>query len=130
MTKRQKLATSLFFLLSAPAFAHTGEGIVGGFQSGFLHPVAGFDHLLAMLLVGIWGAQMGGKNVWTLPVVFPLVMAFGGAAGSAGIPLPAVEIVIALSVVGLGLAVAIAAKPPEVFAMAAVGIILFGAAFR
>lgn len=117
------IAISAALLVAAgPAVAHSGEGMIGGFQSGFLHPILGFDHLLAMLLVGIWGAQMGGNNVWTLPVVFPLVMAIGGFAGAAGIPVPGVEIVIALSVIGLGLAVAFAATPPEWLAMAAVGL--------
>lgn len=105
----------------AAAHAHTGAGALGGFQSGFLHPVLGFDHLLAMLLVGIWGAQLGGQNVWKLPVVFPMVMAVGGFAGAAGLPLPGVEIAIALSVIGLGLSVAIAFKPKEWVALAMVG---------
>ena len=118
---------SPFFLIvllsvSASAFAHSGEGMVGGFQSGVLHPIVGFDHLLAMLLVGIWGAQMGGNNIWTLPVVFPLVMAVGGFAGAAGLPLPGVETAIALSVIGLGLAVATAAKPPEWISLLVIGI--------
>lgn len=117
------LPLSIALLLAATgAHAHTGEGSLGGFQSGFLHPIFGLDHLLAMLLVGIWGAQMGGRNIWTLPVVFPLVMAAGGFAGAAGWPLPGVEVVIALSVVGLGLAVAFAAKPPEWAAMVLVGV--------
>jgi urease accessory protein len=66
-----------------------------------------------MLLVGIWGAQMGGKSLWTLPVVFPLVMAVGGFAGAAGVPLPGTEALIALSSVGLGLCVAFAWKPKQ-----------------
>jgi urease accessory protein len=106
------LATGLF-LAAAQAHAHTGEGTLGGFQSGFTHPILGFDHLLAMLLVGIWGAQMGGKSLWTLPVVFPLVMAVGGFAGAAGVPLPGTEALIALSSVGLGLCVAFAWKPKQ-----------------
>lgn len=115
-------ALALFLFTATAAQAHTGSGALGGFQSGFLHPILGFDHLLAMLLVGIWGAQMGGRNVWMLPVVFPLVMAAGGFAGAAGFPLPGVETVIALSVIGLGLAVAFAAKPPEWAAAVLVGI--------
>lgn len=121
MNRRSAATTFALLLLSAPAMAHTGAGALGGFTSGFLHPILGFDHLLAMFLVGIWGAQMGGRNIWTLPVVFPMVMAVGGFAGAAGLPLPGVEIAVALSVVGLGLAVAFAAKPPEWVAMGAVG---------
>lgn len=112
---------TLCILITASAHAHTGEGTLGGFQSGFVHPILGFDHLLAMLLVGIWGAQLGGRDVWRLPVVFPLVMAVGGFAGAAGLPLPGVEALIALSVVALGLAVALAAKPPVWVTMLLVG---------
>jgi len=120
---RQRISIIASLLVPvAAAHAHTGGGALGGLQSGFLHPILGFDHLLAMLLVGIWGAQMGGRNVWTLPMVFPLVMAVGGFAGAAGLPLPGVEIAIAVSVIGLGLAVALAAKPAEWTAMVVVGL--------
>jgi urease accessory protein len=95
-----------------PAQAHVGGGL-GGFISGFQHPLFGVDHLLAMLAVGIWGAQMGGRRVWTLPVTFPLIMAFGGIAGMAGLALPHVETGIALSVLALGLAIAFAWRPFE-----------------
>jgi urease accessory protein len=99
-------------LIAAPAFAHTGAGgLLGGFGAGFTHPLFGVDHLLAMLAVGMWGAQLGGRAVWVLPVAFPMVMALGGAAAILGIPLAHVEIGIAGSVVVLGLAVALAAKP-------------------
>jgi urease accessory protein len=107
------------WLLVAPnmASAHTGEGTLGGFASGFAHPIFGYDHLLAMLAVGIWGAQMGGRAVWTLPVTFPLIMAFGGVLGMAGLYLPAVETGIALSVLVLGLAIAFAWRPFEPVAL-------------
>lgn len=97
-----------------PSFAHTtGSGrITGGFASGFTHPILGFDHMLAMLAVGMWGAQLGGRAVWVLPVAFPMVMAFGGALGILGVPLPGVEFGIAGSVFVLGAAVALAARPP------------------
>lgn len=112
----------LVVLFPTAAFAHSGAGVIGGFQSGFLHPITGYDHLLAMVAVGIWGAQMGGRSVWTLPVVFPLVMAVGGFFGAIGVPLPHVEILIALSVLGLGGAIALQWKAPEMIAIAAVGI--------
>lgn len=95
------------------ASAHVQAGELGGFESGFIHPIVGPDHLLAMLAVGIWGAQMGGRNVWTLPVTFPLVMAVGGILGMSGFVLPHVELGIALSVLVLGLAIAFAWKAPE-----------------
>jgi urease accessory protein len=103
------------------AHAHVG-GAVGGFLSGFEHPIFGFDHLLAMLAVGIWGAQMGGRTVWTLPVTFPLIMAVGGLAGMAGVPLPHVETGIALSVLALGLAIAFAWRPFHGVALALIAI--------
>ncbi len=98
------LATTLVFLLIAKlAFAHEGGGITGGFISGFMHPVLGWDHVIAMVAVGLWGAFLGSPAIWILPVVFPLVMALGGAIGVVGIPVPAVEIGIAGSAVVWGL---------------------------
>ncbi len=94
------------------ALAHSGEGMTGGFISGFLHPVLGWDHVAAMVAVGLWGAFLGSPAIWILPVVFPLVMAVGGAIGVAGIPIPAVETGIAGSAVVLGLMVLLAARPP------------------
>ena len=90
------------------ASAHTGEGTVGGLISGFFHPITGFDHLLAMVAVGIWGATLGRPLVWALPVAFPLLMVVGGILGITGVQLPYVESGIALSVVVLGLAIAVA----------------------
>jgi len=95
------------------ASAHVESGALGGFQSGFIHPIIGIDHFLAMLAVGIWGAQMGGRNVWTLPVTFPLIMAAGGILGMSSFALQYVELGIALSVLILGLAIAFAWQAPE-----------------
>ncbi|MBE1236357.1 HupE/UreJ family protein [Phaeovibrio sulfidiphilus] len=88
------------------ALAHTGFGSTSGFAHGFLHPVSGLDHLLAMVMVGILAWQLGGRALWALPVTFVGVMALGGALGMAGVSVPFVEVGIALSVVVLGLAVA------------------------
>ena len=96
---------------SCPAVAHTGSGS-GGFVGGFLHPVFGPDHLVAMVAVGLWGAFLGPPAIWLLPIVFPLVMAGGGVIGILGMPLPGVEIGIAVSAIVLGLMVALAARPP------------------
>jgi urease accessory protein len=93
----------------SPAFAHTGSGS-GGFIGGFAHPVFGPDHVVAMVAVGLWGAFLGPPAIWLLPIVFPLVMAGGGAAGILGLPLPGVEIGIAVSAIMLGLMVALAAR--------------------
>ena len=107
----QLLAFSLL-LVSPSVWAHTEEGIVGGFISGFLHPIYGPDHVVAMVAVGIWGAFLRQPAIWMLPVIFPLVMAMGGALGVLGLPLPFVEIGIALSAIVLGLMVVSAARPP------------------
>jgi len=105
---------AVVFFAPASASAHLeGGGAFGGFRSGFTHPIIGLDHLLAMVAVGVWGAQMGGRNVWTLPVTFPLIMAAGGILGMSGFALPHVELGIALSVFFLGLAIGFAWRAPE-----------------
>lgn len=108
-------------LAAGAAHAHTGEGVQGGLISGFTHPLFGWDHVVAMVAVGLWGVFLGRPAIWILPVVFPLVMAFGGALGIAGVPLPAVEAGIALSGVILGLLVAFGARAPLWAAAAIVG---------
>jgi urease accessory protein len=113
----------VFFLMLLPstASAHSESGGIGGFASGFSHPLSGLDHIVAMVAVGLWGAFLGGRAMWMLPVVFPAVMAFGGALGVLGVPLPSVESGIAVSGVVLGLMVAFAAKPPLWVAAVIVG---------
>lgn len=101
----------LLMCFAEPAFAHTGEG-TGGFLAGLSHPVFGPDHVVAMVAVGLWGAFLGAPAIWLLPIVFPLVMAFGGVLGILGVPMVAVETGIASSAVVLGLMVALAARPP------------------
>lgn len=107
--------TAFIGLLVLPAVsdAHVIQSGANGFQSGFEHPLTGPDHFLAMFAVGLWGAQMGGRSVWTLPVTFPLIMVMGGIMGIVGIPLPGIETGIALSILALGLAIAFAWKPAE-----------------
>ena len=119
MTNSKRLRTvspgvffSLFVFLPMVASAHNETGTVGGFISGFKHPLTGLDHIVAMVAVGLWGAFLGGRAMWTLPVVFPVVMAFGGALGVLGFPFPGVETGIALSGIILGLMVTFAARPP------------------
>ncbi|MBF9031018.1 Ni/Fe hydrogenase [Rhodobacterales bacterium HKCCE3408] len=109
-------------LIAFAAQAHTGEGINTGFASGFWHPILGWDHVVAMVAVGLWGAFLGAPAIWILPVVFPLVMAVGGALGVIGVPLPAVETGIALSGVVLGLLIAFAVRAPIWVAAVIVGI--------
>ena len=109
-------------LIALPAFAHVQEGQAAGFLTGLAHPVSGLDHVLAMIAVGLWGAQLGAPALWLLPVTFPLVMAFGGFLGLLGIPLPGVEVGIALSALALGLAVATSWRPPLVMAAVLVAV--------
>ena len=108
-------------MAASPAFAHSDHGMAGGFMSGFLHPILGWDHVVAMVAVGLWGAFLGRTAIWVLPVVFPLVMAFGGALGVMGVPIPAVETGIAASAVVLGAMVAFAVRPPIWVAAVVVG---------
>lgn len=103
------------------AAAHGGGDVAGGFLGGFAHPLSGPDHVAAMVAVGLWGAALGPPALWLLPVAFPLVMAFGGVIGILGVPLPRVEIGIAISAIVLGLMVAFAVRAPLLLAVAAVG---------
>jgi urease accessory protein len=109
-------------MLAWPALAHVQQGQAAGFAAGLLHPVSGLDHVLAMVAVGLWGAQLGAPAIWLLPVTFPLVMAFGGFLGLVGVPLPGVEIGIALSALLLGMLVATQSRPPIWTAAAVVGV--------
>ncbi|KZK65808.1 urease accessory protein UreJ [Shewanella baltica] len=105
----------------APVSAHEIHS-GGGFMSGFNHPVLGFDHLLAMLSVGMLSTQLGGRAIWTVPLAFVVFMLVGGILGLYAIAVPFVEIGIALSVLLLGLAIAFDRQIPLLFAMAFVGV--------
>ncbi|WP_421879048.1 HupE/UreJ family protein [Pacificispira sp.] len=107
---------------AAAAFAHEGAGHGGGFVSGLTHPIFGLDHVIAMVAVGLWGVFLGRPALFILPIVFPLIMAFGGAMGVLGIPVPAVEAGIAASAVVLGLLIAFAVKASLPLAAAIVGV--------
>lgn len=102
----------LFLMTTGTVLAHTGEGITGGLTSGFLHPLAGLDHVSAMVAVGILGAFLGRPAIWVLPVVFPLVMAFGGVLGLLRVPIPFIEAGIAASSLVLGSMILFQLKPP------------------
>ena len=108
----RRIALIAAALAPAIAFAHEETGQAAGFLAGLLHPVTGVDHVLAMISVGLWGAVLGPPAIWVLPVAFPLVMALGGLMGLLGIPLPGVEIGIALSAIVLGTMVLAEARPP------------------
>jgi urease accessory protein len=108
-----------FLALAAPAFAHTGAGAVHGFAAGFWHPLMGADHLAAMIAIGLWASQIGGRALWAAPVSFVALLTLGGALGMQGEGLGAVETMIVASVIVLGLLVVLRAQP-GVIAMAAV----------
>jgi len=105
-----------------PASAHGGGDVAQGFVGGFLHPLTGPDHVAAMVAVGLWGAVLGPPALWLLPVAFPLVMALGGVLGIVGVPMPRVEIGIAVSAIVLGLMVAFAVRAPLMVAVAIVAV--------
>lgn len=120
--RARRLATAaLAALWPALAWAHIGQGRAEGFLAGLRHPVSGLDHVLAMVSVGLWGAQLGAPAVWLLPVTFPMVMALGGMLGLVGLPLPGVEAGIALSGILLGFSVAAEWRPPLGVAAVMVG---------
>jgi urease accessory protein len=105
------------------AFAHTEAGNASGFAHGFLHPIGGLDHVLAMVAVGMFAANLGGRALWAVPLAFVAVMVLGGVLGAQQVELPYVESAIALSVVVLGLAVAMRAAWPVAAAMALVAVL-------
>jgi urease accessory protein len=115
-------AALMLGLAAAPAEAHSGTGLAGGFVSGFAHPFGGADHLLAMASVGLWGAFLGRPLVYLLPVVFPLMMVVGAVFGMTGVPMASVETGIALSVLVLGSCIALAFRAPLWLAMAIVAL--------
>ena len=112
----------VLLLAAPPAFAHSVEGMGGGLGAGLLHPLTGPDHLLAMVSVGIWGAELGAPAIWLFPVAFPLMMATGAVFGIIGVPLPATELLIALSVTVLGAMVALAQRLPLWVAALIIGV--------
>jgi urease accessory protein len=92
------------------AHAHVGVGETGGFLRGMGHPLSGLDHTCAMIAVGLWAAQMGGRSIWAVPLIFVSVMAFGGFLGMVGGNLPCVEAGIVISVFTLGVLLAISIR--------------------
>ena len=104
-----------------PAFAHVEQGQAAGFLTGLKHPWSGLDHVLAMIAVGLWGAQLGNPALWLLPVTFPMMMSLGAVMGLIGMGLPGVEVGIALSSLLLGGMVMGEVRPKLAVAMLLVG---------
>lgn len=112
-TRTARLAAlGVLTLAASPALAHTGAGSAASVMDGFLHPLGGLDHVLAMVAVGLWAGFTGGRAVWAYPLAFLSFMVVGGLFGIADVDLPSVETGIALSVVVLGAALAFGLKLP------------------
>jgi urease accessory protein len=109
-------------LVPAIAWAHVGVGSTSGFSHGFWHPIGGIDHVLAMVAVGMFAANLGGRALWAVPLTFVSLMAVGGLLGIDKVEIPYVEVGIALSVIVLGLVVALQVQWPVAAAMALVGV--------
>ena len=126
MTNRVSFRTAVALVL-LPACLAAGPAYAHGFAgTGWLHPLTGPDHMLAMLAVGAWSAQLGGRAIWAVPTAFVCAMAIGGMAALRASPLPGTEIVIASSVLGLGLAIALDRR--FAWPVAALATALFGLA--
>jgi urease accessory protein len=106
MKHSRTIALSALCLFAGTASAHTGSHTVTGFTSGLTHPLSGLDHLLAMIAIGLWAAQQGGRALWAVPATFVSALVLGGGLAWAGLSLPHVETGIAASVLVLGLLIA------------------------
>lgn len=128
MNARKVAAPAVFVaaqLFGPAAHAHTGVGEVSGFAAGLGHPFGGVDHLLAMVAVGLWAAQIGGRATWRIPCAFVGVMLLGGLAAMLGLQVPFVEEGILASVLVLGALVAAAWQWPAAAGAALVGLFAF-----
>ena len=106
------LVALALMLAAAPAWAHFGRAVGGGWQEGFAHPFTGLDHVVAMVAVGLWATQLPRSAIWLLPTIFALFMAVGVSLVPAGVALPGAEDGTAISVAVLGVLLAVAARPP------------------
>ncbi len=113
------IAACLF--LPALGFAHIEQGQATGFLTGIEHPWSGLDHILAMVSVGLWGAQLGNPAMWVLPITFPMMMTAGAMMGLLGIGLPGIEVGIAVSAILLGAMVFLEVRPKLVVAVLLIG---------
>lgn len=125
MLKRSLLALAISVAATLPAFAHLDPAEHGSLAAGFSHPLFGLDHILAMIAVGLWAAQQGGRAIWMVPAAFVGTMAIGFAAAIGGMPLPFVEPVILASVIFVGIAIALALPIPNAAVAALVGFFAF-----
>ncbi len=119
---RRTLVVTLALLTPSIALAHVGVGDTSGVAHGFMLPVSGLDHVLAMVAVGMFAAPLGGRALWLVPLAFMTMMALGGTLGIPGAGMSYLELGIGLSVVMLGAALALALAPPLAVAMALAGL--------
>ena len=120
--KRNALLTLSLLLIPTLAHAHVGIGETSGFLRGMGHPLSGIDHICAMVAVGLWASQMGGRSLWLIPLTFLFVMATGGLLGMSGVTLPFVEQGITASVLILGVFIAAAIRMPLAASVTLVGL--------
>ncbi|MFT6985330.1 MAG: urease accessory protein [Psychromonas sp.] len=113
---------SLLLLLPGAVFAHTGVGETTGFLHGLGHPIGGADHFIAMIAVGLWAVQIGGRALWAVPGTFVVVMILGGILGFSGVRVPFIEEGILVSVLILGVLIAGAFKLPLAYSVLIVGV--------
>jgi urease accessory protein len=124
MKRAMSILAAASVLTPVAALAHTGVGDTHGVLHGFMHPISGLDHVLAMVAVGVLAALLGGRAIWLVPTSFVAMAAVGGVLGIQSVPVPFVEFGISASVILLGLAIALQAKLPLGWTAGLVG--LFG----
>jgi len=126
MSKSVCLRSVLFIaagaLLPTFAYAHVSAGGASSFMHGLMHPISGLDHICAMVAVGLWAAQMGGRSVWAVPLAFVSLMVLGGVLGMMGISLSFAETGIVLSVLMLGILIAASIRLPLWLSSSMVGL--------
>jgi urease accessory protein len=115
-------AIGMLALAQASLMAHTGVGTASGFAAGFGHPIGGLDHVLAMVAVGLWAVQMGGRSLWAVPAAFVGMMIVGGFLGASGVAVPFIEAGILASVIVLGGLIASGVKVPAAAGAVIVGV--------
>lgn len=130
MMRLSRFAIPLTLLAAAgPALAHPGHDGLSGFVAGFTHPLAGLDHLLAMVMVGLWAGIAFPRHWWPCPTAFMSFMLAGFTFGAGGGNLPIAEMLITASVVGLGLALAADIRPPLALSACVVALFAIGHGF-
>lgn len=120
MKQKMFLLMGLLFLLPSSALAHSSGGDLNGFMHGFLHPLNGLDHILAMVAVGLWASQSGGEKTWMLPLTFVVTMILGGVLSFTSLTIPSVESGILVSILILGVLTTLSFKLPLLYSSALV----------